>query len=236
MVSIQNISHLFGELQVLDQINFQIQEDEIVGVIGPSGCGKSTLMNIVAGLLTPSQGQIQMPLTKQGATLSSKKAFIFQDDRLLPWLSVWDNIRIVREENNPKAIQKLIDEVGLSGFEHYKPDQLSGGMKKRCGIARAFYYQGKLLLMDEPFQGLDYILKQDMLTMLMRLWRENRQGVLFISHDIDELLSVACRIFVLSSRPGTIQREYVLPLYQDRKINKEDLHDIRQEILSCIIK
>lgn len=120
-------------------------------MIGPSGCGKSTLFNIISRLDTPDAG------TMEG--IGDSVACVFQDDRLLPWRIVYENIRLVREPEDPKTKQELIDAAELKGFESYYPKQLSGGMQKRCGIARAFYYKGELLLMDEPFQGLDYCLR-----------------------------------------------------------------------------
>lgn len=228
MLKVHKVYQQFDHLPVLENISFHVDDDEIVAIIGPSGCGKSTLLNIISRLQAPKGGNITIS--------SERKAFVFQDDRLLPWLSVWDNIRIVRDDTNEKIIQDLIRDVGLTGFEKYKPHQLSGGMKKRCGIARAFYYNGKLLLMDEPFQGLDYCLRQEMLHMLMAVWLRNKQSVLFITHEIDEALKIAGRILVLSDRPSTIIQEYVLPPYEKRELETEILSRIRREIICSITK
>jgi NitT/TauT family transport system ATP-binding protein len=228
MLKVENINQSFVHLQVLKDISFTVNDDEIVAIIGPSGCGKSTLLNIISGLQKPEDGTVH--------NSSDKIAFMFQDDRLLPWLSVYDNIKVVNDNHNNEVISKLIEDVGLSGFENYKPEQISGGMKKRCGIARAFYYDSKLLLMDEAFQGLDYCLRQEMIKMLMRVWNNNKQSVLFITHEIDEALTVASRIVVLSDRPATIIKEYVLPPYENRMSEEEILNKIRNEIISLITK
>lgn len=227
MLKVENINQSFDHLQVLKDISFTVNDDEIVAVIGPSGCGKSTLLDIISGLQRPESGTVY--------NSSDKIAFMFQDDRLLPWFSVYDNIKVVNDNHNNEVISKLIEDVGLSGFENYKPEQISGGMKKRCGIARAFYYDSKLLLMDEAFQGLDYYLRQEMIKMLMRVWNNNKQSILFITHEIDEALTVASRIVVLSDRPSTIIKEYILPSYENRTSKEELLNKIRNEIISLIM-
>ncbi|WP_099469477.1 ABC transporter ATP-binding protein [Konateibacter massiliensis] len=228
MLSVNHISKRFEELSVLNDINFNVKEKEIVVLIGPSGCGKSTLLNIISGLDQADSGTIS------GA--KNKIACVFQDNRLLPWRSVWKNISLVKEAEEKGRIQELIEEVGLKGFENYYPRQLSGGMQKRCGIARAFYYEGELLLMDEPFQGLDYCLRNELMHMLLKLWKSNKQSVLFITHEIEEALTLATRIIVLSDRPSTIVKEFVLPGEEGRNPMNDDLHPIRKEILSLIMK
>lgn len=226
MLIVKDISQNFGELSVLNNISFQVEDNEIVAVLGPSGCGKSTLLNIIAGLQKPKTGFV--------TGVDHAISFVFQDDRLLPWKTVWQNISLVNDQENKEEIKNLIKDVGLENFEQYKPSQLSGGMKKRCGIARAFYYKSELLLMDEPFQGLDYSLRQEMLNMLLRVWNAHKQAVLFITHEIDEALIVANRILVLSGRPSNITKQFILPPYEERNPKSKELNDIRQEIISII--
>lgn len=227
MMRAEHIRCGFDKLPVLEDVSFQVADDEIVALIGPSGCGKSTILNVIAGLKKADEGTLS---GNGGAT-----AFVFQDDRLLPWRSVWKNISLVRDKEDKDAIARLIRDVGLEGFEHYLPGQLSGGMKKRCGIARAFYRNSDLLLMDEPFQGLDYPLRQEMLQMLLSVWREHKQGVLFVTHEIEEAFTVAGRVLVLSRRPSRIIREIVLPPYEKRRADHPELLRARQEILSLIM-
>lgn len=226
MLSVENVYQNFGELSVLDNISFKVADDEILAVIGPSGCGKSTLLNIISGLEEPESGIV--------SGVKDSIAFAFQDDRLLPWRTVWENISLVNDEEDKKAIETLIYHVGLEGFEGYKPANLSGGMKKRCSIARAFYYKSGMLLMDEPFQGLDYFLRQEMLEMLLRVWNSHKKPVLFITHEIDEALMIANRIIILSNRPASIIKEIKLPSYEERKIRSCCLNKIRKEIFSTI--
>jgi NitT/TauT family transport system ATP-binding protein len=223
---VKEVTKSFDDLPVLNNIGFQIADNEIVALIGPSGCGKSTLLNIISGLEPLDIGKIEY----SGDAIS----YVFQDDRLLQWRSVWDNIRIVNNTINENEISELICDVGLKGFEKYKPNQLSGGMKKRCGIARAFYYKSKLLIMDEPFQGLDYCLRQEMLKMLLRVWNRRKQSVLFITHEIDEALTVAGRIVVMSKRPGTIVQEFNLKGIEDRSLSSLEINNIRQQIVSSL--
>lgn len=226
MLIVENVCQSFGELSVLDDISFKVSNDEILALIGPSGCGKSTLLNIISGLEKPDSGNI--------SGVKGSIAFIFQDDRLLPWKTVWENISLVNEEEDKEVIENLIYDVGLEGFEQYKPGKLSGGMKKRCSIARAFYYKSEILLMDEPFQGLDYFLRQEMLQMLLRVWGSHKKPVLFITHEIDEALMVANRIIILSNRPSSIIKEIQLPPYEQRNSRGCGLNKIRKEILSII--
>ncbi|MEG0250698.1 MAG: ATP-binding cassette domain-containing protein [Peptostreptococcus sp.] len=224
LIEIKNICHKFGELSIIDNINFFIKDQEIVAILGPSGCGKSTLLRILSGLEDSTSGTI--------TGIKGKIAFTFQDDRLLAWRNVWDNIKVVKDKENKEKIRTLIKDVGLEGFESYKPAQLSGGMKKRLGVARTFYYEGDLILMDEPFSGLDYYMRQDMLEMLLRVWNKNRQSILFVTHEIDEALKIADRILILSKRPTSIKKEFQLPDRSLRHEKRELINNIREEILA----
>lgn len=226
MLVLKDITKKYGDLTVIKNISFQVSNNEIVAIIGPSGCGKSTILNIISGLLAPDIGFV--------VGTNDSISFVFQDDRLLPWRTVWQNISIVNDKVESEKIKNLIKAVGLEGFEHYYPNQLSGGMKKRCGIARAFYFKSDFLLMDEPFQGLDYRLRQDMLTMLLKVWKVSRQGIIFVTHDIDEALTVASSVIVLSGRPSKIVKKYTLPSYKKRGSSVTKMKSIRNEIIKMI--
>ena len=226
MLKISNLNKSFGTLAVLDDLNLEIKPQEIVALIGPSGCGKTTLLNIISGLDTPDSGSVECT--------DRHISYMFQSARLLPWRTVYENIRLVREDAEKEEITSLIESVGLKGFENYYPGQLSGGMAKRCALARAFHYGGRLLLMDEPFQGLDYGLRMEMLSMLLTIWRSKRQSVLFVTHEIDEALTVASRIAVLSSRPTTIKEVIELPGKEGRDASAPELAEIRRHIIRQI--
>lgn len=226
MLTVDSVFKSYNNLPVINDMCFRIADNEIVALIGPSGCGKSTLLNIIAGLAPMDCGKIE----HSGDSVS----YVFQDDRLLPWKTVWDNIGIVNDSPNNEEIAELIEKVGLKGFDKYKPGHLSGGMKKRCGIARAFYYKSKLLILDEPFQGLDCGIRHEMHKMLLDVWNCHKQSVLFITHDIDEALTVAGRVLVMSKRPGTIIKEFDLTVMENRNLADWKLNEMRRQIIDCI--
>lgn len=226
MLNMSHVSKSFGALSVLKDISLEIAPGEIVALIGPSGCGKTTLLNIISGLELPDEGVVNQD--------NIKISYMFQSARLLPWRTVWENIALVREAAPKEEIDALIEAVGLKRFENYYPSQLSGGMAKRCALARAFHYGGDLLLMDEPFQGLDYGLRMEMLSMLLSIWQQQRQAVLFVTHEIDEALTVASRIAILSARPATIQDIILLPGKEGRDASAPELTPIRRYIIRQI--
>lgn len=227
MLEIKNLSKSFQELMVIDNLSLTVHEKEIVAIIGPSGCGKSTMLNIISGLLKDYQGMVKNDIEKIG--------YVFQEDRTLPWLSVYDNIRIVKPEEDRETIEKLIKKVGLSGFENYYPPCLSGGMRQRCAIARALYYGSQLLLMDEPFKSLDYGLRKEMLQLLGDIWRTEENAIIFVTHDIDEAIAIGERILVLSNRPTRVIKE--LSINQNpgnRNYDEEEILKMKCDIISLI--
>ena len=226
MLKLSHINKSFEDLKVLSDLSLEVKDREIVALIGPSGCGKSTLLHIISGLRQQDSGSVE------GSDV--RLSYMFQSARLLPWRTVWDNIRLVREEAPSEEIQKLIDAVGLKGFEKYYPAQLSGGMARRCALARCFHYGGELLLMDEPFQGLDYGMRMEMLSMLISIWNREKQSILFVTHEIDEALTVANRIAVLSQRPSTVKEVFELPGVSGRDASAAELNPIRQHIIQAI--
>ena len=226
MLKLEHLSKSYDRLQVLQNLNLSVNGGEIVALIGPSGCGKTTLLNCISGWETPDAGK--------GDGQNVKISYMFQGARLLPGRTVFQNISLVREKSADEEVQDIINAVGLYGFENYYPGQLSGGMARRCALARAFHYQGDLLLMDEPFQGLDYGLRMEMLKMLLDIWRKRRCGILFVTHEIDEALTVATRIAVLSSRPTTIQHIITPPDAEGRDASAPTLAPLRHQIIQQI--
>lgn len=226
MIEILDIEKNFDNHQVLQHVSLRVDDNEIVALLGPSGCGKTTLMKIAAGLEPPSRGRV----FGENDNLS----YIFQDDRLLPWRTVRENVCLVRDRQDEKELDRLLKMVGLADFQDYYPNQLSGGMKKRCGIARAFYKQSTLLLMDEPFSGLDYFLRQDMQQLLLGVWHQQKQSVLFITHEIEEALQVADRILLIGGTPSTIMEEFILPSHSQRRKDFTLLTEPRNQILKAL--
>lgn len=201
-------------IEALQDISFDIKENEFVTVVGPSGCGKSTLLNIIAGLLSSTSGQIVF----EGIQNDSKPytAVVFQDLALFPWRTVLKNILYGPEEQRMnrkdqlRIAQEYIHRVGLQGFENKYPNQLSGGMKQRVAIARALANDPLLLLMDEPFSALDAQTRLLMQYELSRIWEETQKSLLYITHHIQEAVYLGDRVVVLSRRPGRIL--HVIPI------------------------
>ncbi|MCD5410922.1 MAG: ABC transporter ATP-binding protein [Clostridiales bacterium] len=229
MVKLQDICKSFGEIDILHRISLDIDKEEIVCILGPSGCGKSTLLNTIAGLINPDQGDIQTNIEKIG--------YVFQEDRLLSWKTVYENIRLVDHSKSAEVLNKLIEEIGLKGFENYFPNELSGGMRQRCSVARAFNYQAELLLMDEPFKSLDYFLRIKMLKQLINVWENEKSSICFVTHEIDEALLLGDRVIVLSNRPAEIVGSFKIETRQkDRKLNSETLVEIRSQIIDLLFE
>jgi ABC-type nitrate/sulfonate/bicarbonate transport system ATPase subunit len=198
--------------QALRPVTLDVGENDFITILGPSGCGKSTLLRIVAGLDFPTEGTLSLegqPIGGPGAD----RGMVFQSYTLFPWLTVEQNIRFgLRERGASAALQKersdfFIAKVGLRGFEHHYPKQLSGGMQQRTAIARALANDPKMLLMDEPFGALDNQTRVLMQELLLGIWEQARKTVLFVTHDIDEAIFMASRVLVFSARPGRIKTE-----------------------------
>ena len=198
------------DVVALKDINLEVKESEFVVMVGPSGCGKSTLINIIGGLEDATRGSVQIDgkeVTQPGAD----RGMVFQGYSLFPWLTVQKNVEFgLKMKKVPKAEREKISKefirlIGLSGFENALPKQLSGGMKQRVAIARTLANHPEILLMDEPFGALDAQTRVVMQELLARISRETKNTILFITHDIDEAILLADRIYVMSRRPGTIR-------------------------------
>lgn len=217
-LSIRNVGKTFPGVQggpptqALQPVSLDVADNDFITVLGPSGCGKSTLLRLVAGLETPSTGDILLdgePVTGPGAD----RGVVFQSYTLFPWLNVRQNICFgLREKGMPIKQQREISErfiaqVGLRGFEEHFPKQLSGGMQQRVAIARALANDPKILLLDEPFGALDNQTRVLMQELLLGIWEQAQKTVLFVTHDIDEAIFMANRVVVFTARPGRIKTE-----------------------------
>ena len=226
---LSNIHKKFGDLYVLKGLSMSLEEHQLICILGPSGCGKTTLLNIISGVFPVDQGEISGFKDK---TIS----YLFQETRLLRWKTVEENIDFVLKDRMSKseraeAIARYVNMVGLKDFKNYYPDKLSGGMKQRVAIARAFAYPADILLMDEPFKGLDLQLKTALMQAFIDLWLMDKRSTIFVTHDIDEALLLGEKIYVLTARPGAVKGiiRNAIPHHQ-RNLNNENLRRIEQEI------
>lgn len=232
------------DLEVLKDISLKIDEGEIVALLGPSGCGKSTVLNLSAGFESPDQGEVLflgMPVTAP----SPQKSVVFQSGVLFPWLTVRQNIeyglKIQKQDRTfiGEACKKYINLVGLEGFENYYPHQLSGGMKQRVALARVMILKPRMLLMDEPFASLDYQTRISMQQLLLSISQRLNPSVLFVTHDVEEALILADRIYIMSKLPGGIVQELFVPFQKPRTIatiGNPDFTKAKEEILQLLIK
>jgi NitT/TauT family transport system ATP-binding protein len=207
----------------LTDVSFDIGASEFCAIVGPSGCGKSTVLNMVAGFLRPTSGRIEA-LGKTVAGVNTDVGYVTQDSNLLPWLTVAKNIELplkirgfARSERE-KLVAEWIDLVGLEGFESSYPHQLSGGMQKRCSIARTLVYDPEVLLLDEPFGALDAITKTVLQSVLLDLWSSKRKSVLFVTHDLNEAITLSDKVVVMTKRPGTVKAIVPIDLPRPRNV------------------
>jgi len=214
-----------GPFQALRDINLSLEEGEFFCIVGPSGCGKTTLLRILAGLEEASGGEMSIAI-RNGSGLA--QAMVFQEYSIFPWMTVLDNVAfglealgLPRNERREKALE-FIRMVGLSRFTSHYPSQLSGGMRQRVAIARALATDPEILLMDEPFAALDAQNRAILQSELVRIWESSRKTVVYITHSIEEALSLGDRIAVMSAQPGTIKKIILVPFSHPR-----DLVEIR---------
>jgi NitT/TauT family transport system ATP-binding protein len=215
-----------GGLPVVDRLSFEVAPGEFVCILGPSGCGKTTILRLLAGLLTPTGGEVVFN-GRPVHTPPEGVGLVFQDSNLMPWRTVLDNIRLPLEIRPGKAdgaddLQTLVDLVGLTGFEESLPGELSGGMAQRVAIARALVQDPDVLLLDEPFGALDALTRERMRSELLRIWMVRRKTVVMVTHSINEAVFLADRVLVLSPRPARLR--LALPVGFDRPRAQEIIH------------
>ncbi len=255
-VSLRNVSRTFvsaaGErVQALRDINFEVEDlysnegrdvGELRVLLGPSGCGKSTVLRLIAGLDRPDTGAVVVngsPVTGP----SRDRGMVFQRYTSFPWLTVAQNIEYgmkingAPETERRQTVARLIEEVGLAGFEKAYPDTLSGGMQQRVAIARTLALRPGVILMDEPFGALDAQTRSGMQELLLRIWDESASTILFVTHDVDEAIYLADRIYVLCARPGTIMEDVPVPFGRPRDPSmkqQKEFHELQQHVLACL--
>jgi len=218
-IEVQDVSKVFRSgnapaLVALKDIRLNVQEGEFVTIVGPSGCGKSTLLYLIAGLETPTDGQILIDGNRINKP-DPKVGIVFQEFRIFLWRTVFKNVLFGLEVQNklPKTRQvelakEYIEMVGLSGFENRYPKELSGGMKQRVAIAQTLICSPEIILMDEPLGSVDSLTREVLQHEIMRLWEKERKAILFVTHSIDEAIFLGTRVVVFSARPGVIRETF----------------------------
>ncbi|MCF6460905.1 ABC transporter ATP-binding protein [Clostridium sp. Cult3] len=214
IVEIKNIGMIYhtlgGETKALENIDFKVFEGEIVGIVGPSGCGKSTLLSIIAGLITPTSGEVLVN-GKKVEKPSEDVGYMFQRDHLFEWRTIFQNVVLGLEvrgkidENSYKHAEKLLDSYGLGDFKDMYPRQLSGGMRQRAALIRTLIVEPNLLLLDEPFSALDYQTRLAIADEIGIILKREKKTALLVTHDIAEAISLSDRILILTNRPATIK-------------------------------
>lgn len=220
----QIFSHDHGRFTAIENVNLAVKEGEFVALIGPSGCGKSTLLNVVAGLVKPTSGTVVIDKEDFSGRIHPQIGYVFQQDTVLPWRTVRDNVllgleyRNVANRNRADLVSRFLGMAGLQGFENYFPYQLSGGMRRRLALVMTLVVEPTILLMDEPFGALDAFTKMFIHGELLRIWDQFHQNVLFVTHDLSEALTLSDRIVIMGARPGRIVAEYEVTLPRPRNV------------------
>jgi ABC-type nitrate/sulfonate/bicarbonate transport system ATPase subunit len=220
-------------LEVISDLSFDVREGEFVAIVGPSGCGKTTLMNIIAGFLQPDAGTIMVD-GKPRTEPNRNGILITQQGSVFPWLTVRQNLLFGLPDDMPdreQLAEQYAAMVGLKGFENNYPHELSGGMLKRCEIARALVVKPEILYMDEPFSALDALMSLRMQNELLRILAKEKHTVMLITHDVEEAIHLADRILVLSPRPTRIQASFDVTLPHPRRVSSPEAQALRVAIL-----
>lgn len=232
-LEIKNLYKQFDEISLFRDFSLGFPEGTITCILGPSGCGKTTLLNVIGNILKPDSGV----LTGFDRKIIS---YIFQDPRLLPWKTVEENIgfvlsRDLPDEERQKKVKQFIRLVELENFESYYPSKLSGGMRQRVSIARAFAYQSDIILMDEPLKGLDIKLKVNLIRTFSKIWQVDKRTVIFVTHDVDEALLLGNNIIVLSQPPARISASHKVDApVENRSLDSDYIRELKKSLLKAL--
>ncbi len=219
VISIKNINKRFNERVIFNDFNIDFYKNKVNCIIGKSGCGKSTLLNIISGIIPNDDGNFET-IDKYGIS------YIFQDDRLIDWLTVGENISLIVKKIYPKQktqelCDKYLDLVGIKEYKNYYPQMLSGGLRQRVNIARAFIYPSKIVIMDEPFKSIDIINKKIIMNNFKKILEKEERTVLFVTHDIEEAILLSDKIYVLGNSPVKIKK-----VFENKMITKDEIYKL----------
>lgn len=230
-INIDNIKKTYEDIVVLDNINIKVYEGEFVSILGPSGCGKSTIFNIIANLIDYDNGFVD---------INGDLSYMYQKDLLLPYKTIIDNVTlpmILNRENKDIAynkVKKYFNIFGLEGYENKYPSELSGGMKQRANFLRTYITSNDIMLLDEPFGALDSITRFNMQKWLLEVKSKVNSTILLITHDIDEAIMMSDRIYVISKKPSSVKKEFILDKNYYNEENIENIFKLKKEILELL--
>lgn len=241
MIQVEHVSKIFRRedeqetLTALENVSLTVNPGEFVAIVGASGCGKSTLLRMIAGLETPTLGEIKMDGSPIRGT-SEKRGLVFQDHSLYPWLTVWDNVTfglksLHRYKEKKELAEQLLKLVGLEEFKKSYPSQLSGGMSQRIALVRALVTEPDILLLDEPLGALDAFTRMNIQDVLIDLWKDRGTTMILITHDVDEAIYLAQRVIIMSPHPGKIQDEIEIEMSYPRERSHSQFVVYRNKIL-----
>lgn len=245
-IELREISKVFttevAPFVAVRDLSLEVSDKELVSLIGPSGCGKTTILNVIAGFLEPTSGEIRI----DGGRIKDRESVcgvVFQADSVFPWMSVRKNIGYglavqgMPKKERENVVEKYLHLVGLTNFADDWPRKLSGGMKKRVDLARAYAANPEILLLDEPFGSLDVLTKESMQMLLLRIWQAEKKTIVLVSHDIEEAIFLSHRVVVMTPSPGTINRTFDIPFEMPRdpslKLSLEFL-ELRRQIVEAL--
>lgn len=218
MIELINVSKKYDDLTILEDFNINFEKNKITCLFGPSGVGKTTIANIVAGIVPLDKGYVD-------GTSKALFSYVFQEPRILKWYNVYENIEFVlkdvyQPDKRVEIVNSYLKMVELSEYKNYKIDALSGGMKQRVSLARAFAYPSDILIMDEPFKGFDIKLKNEMISLFKKMWNSSQRTVIFITHDAEEAVDLSHFIYTLKNRPISIVNRLIV------NNNKEEIRNL----------
>ena len=237
ILKVNDLSHRFNEedkkdLEVIKDVSFSVKKGEFLSIVGPSGSGKSTLLRIIAGLIQPTRGSVELN--------TDKRAMVFQNFAIFPWLTVHDNIGFglkmanITKKERKAIVSEKIKEVGLTGFDKKYPKELSGGMRQRVGLARALAVNPELLIMDEPFSSLDTFTAEKLRSDLLEIWYKYQMTIVMVTHLVEEALQLSDRVIIVSKRPAEIKQILDVNLDRPRNIRSEHFFSLLDNITSQI--
>ncbi|MBS4537267.1 ABC transporter ATP-binding protein [Clostridium sp. D2Q-11] len=241
-ISIEGVTKSFEDLLIVDDVSISLKEKEFVSILGPSGSGKSTIFNIISGLMKPDTGKVYIE-GKEFTGKTGRVSYMYQKDLLLPWKKIIDNVSIplvIKGETMQdarKKVKKYFEIFGLEGFEDKYPHQLSGGMRQRASLLRTYMFSKDIILLDEPFGGLDAITKSKMQSWLLEILDKLEASIFFITHDIEEAIYLSDRIYILSDRPAVVKEEIKINLPKPRHediVTTHEFNEIKKHILNLL--